>query len=186
MKFEKRAVGGEDPSQEPTVREEHGKNPVLVYILILFLAAFLLMFLSLLSHQRSNSEALGRLQSSVSAIQEIQEENIALQKQLNELEQELENTKADQEAQRDLLQSDLQAERLKLDAMTNLYLLQQSYSAEAYETCMQIIQTMEESGQVEALPTGSISDAAQFPPSCTTPADRYQELKGAVLNRQTP
>lgn len=184
MKFEKRAVGGEEPSQE-AVREESGKKPVIVYILILFLAAFLLMFLSLLSHQRSNSEALGRLQSSVSAIQEIQEENITLQKQLDELEQELERTKADHEAQTNLLHEELQAERLKLDAMTNLYLLQQSYSAEAYETCMQIIQTMEESGQVEALPTGSISDAAQFPPSCTTPADRYQELKDAVLNRQT-
>ena len=39
---------------------ETGKKPVIVYILILFLAAFLLMFLSMLSHQRSNTEALGQ------------------------------------------------------------------------------------------------------------------------------
>lgn len=66
MKFEKRAAAGETPTeQEP---QETGKKPVIVYILILFLAAFLLMFLSLLAHQRSNSEALGKLQNSVSAI----------------------------------------------------------------------------------------------------------------------
>ena len=70
MKFEKRADGGDvTPSSETP---DTGKKPVIIYILILFLAAFLLMFLSMLSHQRSNTEALGQLQSSVSAIQEIQ------------------------------------------------------------------------------------------------------------------
>lgn len=65
MKFEKRADGGEvTPASSET--PETGKKPVIIYILILFLAAFLLMFLSMLSHQRSNTEALGQLQSSVS------------------------------------------------------------------------------------------------------------------------
>ena len=42
MKFEKRAAAGETPTeQEP---QETGKKPVIVYILILFLAAFLLIF----------------------------------------------------------------------------------------------------------------------------------------------
>lgn len=178
MKFEKRAGG--EPSASEAVSREGGKKPVIIYIFILFLAAFLLMFLSLLSHQRSNTEALGRLQSSVSAIQEIQEENLALQKRLNELELELENAAADYEAQLELLHSDLQEERLKLDAMTNLYLLQQSYSAGAYETCMQLLQTMEETGQADTLPTNSTSADAQFPPSCTAPAERFQELQEAV------
>ena len=45
MKFEKRAAAGETPTeQEP---QETGKKPVIVYILFLFLAAFLLMFLYL-------------------------------------------------------------------------------------------------------------------------------------------
>ncbi len=85
MKFEKRADGGDvTPSSETP---DTGKKPVIIYILILFLAAFMLMFLSLLAHQRSNSEALGQLQNSVSAIQEIQtsqEQVIDLQKQLSE------------------------------------------------------------------------------------------------------
>ena len=87
MKFEKRADGGEvTPASSET--PETGKKPVIIYILILFLAAFLLMFLSMLSHQRSNTEALGQLQNSVSAIQEIQatqEQIIELQKRLDEI-----------------------------------------------------------------------------------------------------
>ena len=80
MKFEKRADGGEvTPASSETPKT--GKKPVIIYILILFLAAFLLMFLSMLSHQRSNTEALGQLQNSVSAIQEIQ----ATQEQIIEL-----------------------------------------------------------------------------------------------------
>ena len=64
MKFEKRADGGEvTPASSET--PETGKKPVIIYILILFLAAFLLMFLSMLSHQRSSTEALGQLKSSV-------------------------------------------------------------------------------------------------------------------------
>ena len=89
MKFEKRADGGDvTPSPETP---DTGKKPVIIYILILFLAAFMLMFLSLLAHQRSNSEALGQLQNSVSAIQEIQtsqEQVIDLQKQLSEAQKE--------------------------------------------------------------------------------------------------
>ena len=71
MKFEKRADGG-DVTPASSGTPDTGKKPVIVYILILFLAAFLLMFLSMLSHQRSNAEALGQLQNAVSAIQEIQ------------------------------------------------------------------------------------------------------------------
>ena len=40
--------------------------------MILFIAAFLLMALSFLMHQRSNTEALGDLQDSVTAMQEVQ------------------------------------------------------------------------------------------------------------------
>ena len=81
MKFEKRAKGGE-VTPASSEMPDTGKKPVIIYILILFLAAFLLMFLSLLAHQRSNAEALGQLQNSVTAIQEIQtsqEQVISLQ-----------------------------------------------------------------------------------------------------------
>ena len=53
MKFEKRADGGEvTPASSET--PETGKKPVIIYILILFLAAFLLMFLSIGPIKASN------------------------------------------------------------------------------------------------------------------------------------
>ena len=86
MKLEKRSDGSGEPvpSQEQT-----GKKPVVVYIMILFIVAFLLMALSFFMHQRSNTEALGELQDSVSAMQEVQisqEQIIELQKNVDELE----------------------------------------------------------------------------------------------------
>ncbi len=58
--------------------------------MILFIVAFLLMALSFLMHQRSNSEVLGELQDSVSAMQEIQDTQdqiLDLQKQLSDAEE---------------------------------------------------------------------------------------------------
>ncbi len=182
MKFEKRAA--ETPHSAEGGAEDTGKKPVIIYILILFLAAFLLIFLSLLAHQRSNTEALGKLQTSVSAMQEIQEQVIALQEELAQARQDLSSAEADHEAQTNLLHKDLQEERLKLDAMTSLYLLMESYDTEAYESCERIIAIMEESGQAAALPTENIGDSTLYPPSCAAPAERYQALKEAVETRE--
>lgn len=66
------------------------KKPVVIYIMILFIAAFLLMALSFFMHQRSNTEALGQLQNSVNAMQEIQisqEQIIELQQTVDTLEE---------------------------------------------------------------------------------------------------
>ena len=72
MKFEKRS-GGEAEAPSPAPEDKpSGKKPVVIYIMILFLAAFLLMALSLLMHQRSNTEALGQLQNFVNAMQAVQ------------------------------------------------------------------------------------------------------------------
>lgn len=185
MKFEKRAA--ETPHSTEGGAEDTGKKPVIIYILILFLAAFLLIFLSLLAHQRSNTEALGKLQSSVSAMQEIQETQeqiIALQEELAQARQDLDSAEADHEAQTNLLHKDLQEERLKLDAMASLYLLMESYDAEAYESCERIIEIMEENGQAAALPTENTGDSTLCPPSCAAPAERYQALKEAVETRE--
>ena len=85
MKLEKRGSGNPaGPMEEDEPKE---KKPVIIYIMILFIAAFLLMTWSFFSHQRSNTEVLGRLQSSMTAMQEVQElqdQVIALQKELAE------------------------------------------------------------------------------------------------------
>lgn len=94
MKLEKRSDGGGAEPVEKTV--DKGKKPVVIYIMILFIAAFLLMAWSFASHQRSNTEALGRLQSSVTAmreVQDLQDQVIALQKELAEAQMELAETR---------------------------------------------------------------------------------------------
>ena len=86
MKLEKRSDGqGEpNPDRQPETAPT-GKKPVVVYIMILFIAAFLLMALSFFMHQRSNTEALGELQHSVTAMQEVQ----ATQEKIIELQEEV-------------------------------------------------------------------------------------------------
>lgn len=178
MKLEKRSSGETAQPQETDVRPT-GKKPVVVYIMILFIAAFLLMALSFLMHQRSNSEALGQLQNSVSAMQEVQstqEKIIQLQEELAQLEKELDSREDALQAALDdaaSLQERCDETEQTLDALTALYCLQQKYSARDYESCREIIQDMEANGWPVCLPTGA-GDGV------TPPSERYEELKEAV------
>lgn len=174
MKFEKRADGGEvTPASSGT--PETGKKPVIIYILILFLAAFLLMFLSMLSHQRSNTEALGQLQNSVSAIQEIQatqEQIIELQKRLDETEAERDEAKEELKVISDSI-SDLEKTS---QALLALYNLQQEYLTGNLDGCLLTLQEISDQHLDELLPSANTEGV-------TPPAQRYQELKEAILNK---
>ena len=173
MKFEKRADGGEvTPTSSET--PETGKKPVIIYILILFLAAFLLMFLSMLSHQRSNAEALGQLQNSVSAIQEIQtsqEQVIELQKQLSDVQKELDATQEESQEKDDSI---AQLEK-EANALLALYNLQQEYAAGNLDGCRVTLQEISDQGLEGLLPKTA-------PDGITSPAQRYQQLREAILN----
>ena len=87
MKFNKRSADASQPPQTAETRHSHtGRSHILVYILILFIAAFLLMALSFLSHQRSNEQVLGQLHTNVSNLEKLQsalEENVRLQEQVD-------------------------------------------------------------------------------------------------------
>ena len=174
MKFEKRADGGEvTPASSET--PETGKKPVIIYILILFLASFLLMFLSMLSHQRSNTEALGQLQNSVSAIQEIQatqEQIIELQKRLDETEAERDEAKEELKVISDSI-SDLEKTS---QALLALYNLQQEYLTGNLDGCLLTLQEISDQHLDELLPSANTEGV-------TPPAQRYQELKEAILNK---
>ena len=184
MKLEKRTSGEESAPLAPQ-EENNNKKPVVVYIMILFIAAFLLMALSFLMHQRSNSEALGKLQNSVTAMQEVQavqDKVIQLQEELSAMEdtlaskdKELEKLQGDMEKQQATYVSDLGSAEKETEAMLELYTLQQQFSATDYDACMETMQRMESEGLVELLPKED--DAV------TPPAQRYEQLKEAVLNR---
>ena len=178
MKLEKRSSGGE--GDMPPVQEEKPakSKPVVVYIMILFIAAFLLMALSFLMHQRSNTEALGQLQNSVSAMQEVQanqEKIIELQEELNDAQKALEAQEdeakvSEEEAKEELLQAQLDTQ-----ALLSLYTLQQQYSAGNYDACLATMQRMEDEGLIARLPKENAE--------VTSPAQRYAQLKEAVLNK---
>ena len=173
MKLEKRSSG--EAEETPLPQEEpHSKKPVVVYIMILFIVAFLLMALSFLMHQRSNTEALGKLQNSVTAMQEVQ----AIQEKVIQLQEELDKT----EDQMDELNQQLQerdaavADAAKdADALLALYTLQQQFSAGNYDACLATMQRMEDEDLIACLPKESAE--------VTAPAQRYEQLKEAVLNK---
>lgn len=181
MKLEKRSDGAPEPSSgQPETPA--GKKPVVIYIMILFIAAFLLMALSFFMHQRSNTEALGELQHSVSAMQEVQvsqEKIIELQEEVADLQKKVTDLQAQAEedaaASEELLQERDTLER-QSNALLALYQLQQEYAAKDYAACRTLIANLE-AGLADALPEDDLSGGV------VSPAQRYQELKAAVEAR---
>ena len=179
MNFERRSDDQpENPGTSETDKPSGGKKPVVIYIMILFVVAFLLMALSFLMHQRSNSEVLGELQDSVTAMQEVQagqEALLELQGELQEAQETIEGLEATAEAAEEAL-ADMQVEN---DALLALYTLQQQYAARDLAACRETIQSMEAGDLVQALPT----EGAE---GIFSPAQRFEQLKAAVTAAETP
>ena len=176
MKLEKRSEGGPVEPADPTPA---GKKPVVLYIMVLFIAAFLLMAWSFASHQRSNTEALGRLQSSVTAMQGVQDRVISLQ-------EELENTKDQvEELTREvtLREYELEANKRQYEASARLYVLERLYRQENLEACRKVIDGLEEEDLVSCL-SGSLSDLEREMGITVSVRERYQQLKEAVEARE--
>ena len=153
------------------------KKPVIIYIMILFIAAFLLMALSFAMHQRSNQEAIGELETSfnttIAEIQETQERILALEKELDAANDQILTLQSDVT---DANAAQLAAE-LEADAMEALYVLQQKYSAGLYEECLAYAKQMEEKGLSKALsPIPIITEGGS---TITAPYNRYLQFKEA-------
>lgn len=174
MKFEKRDAAGSPAPQED---KQGGNKPVVVYIMILFIAAFLLMALSFFMHQRSNTEALGELQNSVSTMQEVQanqEKIIDLQDKLAVAEEELDRVNDKLEAYQEEQEAAQKALELENQAMRALYTLQQQYLTLDIVGCAKTIQEADDADLPAAL-----SDKSEG--GVTSPAVRWQQLKDAVV-----
>lgn len=171
---------GQTPAPTPD-KPPKGNKPVVVYIMILFIAAFLLMALSFFMHQRSNTEALGQIQSSVSAMQEVQaaqEKIIDLQDQLAAAEEELAQVSEDYAKELQTEKEEKEKFYAASEAMELLYCLQQEFSAKNYDSCQKIIDTMEAKNCASLLPNDVSAQGRITPPS-----ERYQELKAAVAEK---
>ena len=172
MKFEKRSGDeAETPSSAPEETPSTGKKPVVIYIMILFIVAFLLMALSFLMHQRSNSEVLGELQDSVTAMQEVQATQDALldlQNQLDEAQTTIDALESSAE--------ETDAALAETQALLALYTIQQQYSAGDLAGCQASIDAFEASEYRDALPETAEEGV-------TPPSQRYAQLKEAAEAR---
>ena len=170
MKFEKRSGDeAETPSSAPEETPSTGKKPVVIYIMILFIVAFLLMALSFLMHQRSNSEVLGELQDSVTAMQDAL---LDLQNQLDEAQTTIDALESSAE-ETDAALAEAQREN---QALLALYTIQQQYSAGDLAGCQASIDAFEASEYRDALPETAEEGV-------TPPSQRYAQLKEAAEAR---
>ncbi|MBR4211007.1 MAG: hypothetical protein IKR84_01285 [Oscillibacter sp.] len=167
---------GTAQNEEKSEGTPKGNMSVFLYILLLFSAALLLMCLSSLIHQRNNTEALGKLQSSVSVMQEVQnlqEKIIALQEERRALEEELEEARA---GEREASAQTAEARR-QADAMRRLYLMQEQYREGRYRACQATMQAFEAEGLSDSLPDESPGNGV------IPPLDYYRQLQEAVPAR---
>ena len=175
-----------DEQKKEEVEEQQtpkGNMSVFVYILLLFSAALLLMCLSSLIHQRNNTEALGKLQDSVSVMQEVQnlqdkiivlqEERRTLEDELGALEDQLEEARAFG----DLSEEQTEQARRQSEAMRRLYLIQAQYQEGRYRACQASIEAFEAAGLADSLPKESPGDGV------ISPLDCYRQLQEAAPAR---
>lgn len=177
MKLEKRSEGGPiGPEEDLTPK---GKKPVVIYIMVLFIVAFLLMAWSFASHQRSNTEAIGRLQSSVTAMQGVQDRMLTLQDELEAARAQI----GELERQAELRDSETEAYNRQYTALANLYSLERLYRQENLEGCRKVIDHMEAEDLVVCL-SDSLSDSDRELGVAVSNQERYQQLKEAVEARE--
>lgn len=175
MKLVKRSDGGPVEPEENT----RGKKPVVLYIMVLFIAAFLLMAWSFASHQRSNTEAIGKLQSSVNAMQGVQDRVIGLQEELDTARGQIEDLERDIA----LREMELEASKRQSDAVARLYALERLYRQENLESCREIIDSMEEEDLVTCL-SDNVPLSDRDLGLTVSNRERYQQLKEAVEARE--
>ena len=177
MKLTKRSSGGPvEPEEDLTPK---GKKPVVVYIMVLFIAAFLLMAWSFASHQRSNTEAIGQLQSSVTAMHGVQDRVISLQEELEEARKQIDNL----EREVSLREYELEASKRQHMAASRLYTLERLYRQENLESCRKVIDSMEEDNLVAGL-NDTLTDSERELGLTVSSRDRYQQLREAVEARE--
>lgn len=170
---------------------QHRSRPVLVYILLLFIAAFLLMALSFAAHRRSNEEAIGDLETSIydsirdmqtdeKEVQALRDENAALKSQLTENQQQTEQISAalgDAALALQNASDSLQETETRLRAMEQFYCLQQWYADGNYAACAEQIYAMEAEQLPDALPNENIPHDNGTIPS---PLSQFLEIKAAI------
>lgn len=172
------------PLQHAAEHEKPKKQQsVLIYLVILFAAAFLLMALSYLMQRRSSDATIQGLRESVTAMQsvgDIQTQNETLRQQVADLEAQLEEAQQELEGMRDALDTLTLRKETLVQAMDLFWQIDEAYVRGRWALCRELIERMEDvsagSALKEYLPAESTTDNERF-----SPADRYQEIYDEVM-----
>lgn len=160
------------PEEKPVTPAQKKTRPQLVsYLVILFLAAFLLLAMSYFMQQRrSDQQVIDGLQQSMSAMKTTQnaiernrvlmEENEALKQELSVLEKQAE-TAASQQAEQEMT----------ILALDYLWRIEREYFQGRYTSARNLIRSFEQAGLEEYLPAEPVSD-----PDYRTPAEQYKSI----------
>ena len=170
------------------VRRKKSSARVTRYLVILFGAAFLLLFMAMLMQNRANKETIDDLTESMTSIHSLQnmvEVNTALTTENEALKEQvaaLENRVA--ELEEDFLSAATRANTLdqqmakNLHAMDWFWQLNEAFVRGRYTLCREIIATMEDTSNgpplTDYLSMESCTDNGRF-----SPYDRYQEIRAA-------
>ena len=175
-------------TQESSGHARKRQRSVIFYISIMFIAAFLLLSMSLVQERRPHSENLENLEDlnqsftglkdSVSAMQSVQqlyEQNAALNEQLDELQKQLDDIQGEA-AQKEKTIADLSMALERTEAaMDYFWQINEAYVRNRWSTARQLVAVMENTANGYALkdylPTESTTDNGRF-----SPAARYEEI----------
>lgn len=161
-----------------------GKSHVLIYLVILFAAAFLLMLFSYLMQQRQNSQSISDLSKSVSAVQSLEElikEKDRLEEEAGALEAQvagLGEIVARQQAQLEAAAAQAETQSKTLAAMDYLREIQEQYALKRTKAVKALIETFEATPYVDFLPTEAVYQDEEG--TVLSPAALYQSIKEAV------
>lgn len=179
-----------DQSGRRNSQQRNRQRSVIFYIFILFLAAFVLLFLSFMMERRQNSENLDNLNQSMSglkesvsamqSVQQLYEENAALKEQVNELEKQLAEAQSQLDVLPDIISQQEHVLEYTQEAMDWFWQINEAYVKGRYTLCRNLIQELEDSSDGKTplkayLPTESYTDNGRF-----SPAGRYQEIYDAL------
>lgn len=185
----------EPPKSSPRKRSSKRKAPVFTYLIILFLAAFILLAMSYFMQQRKlegMDESLAGLKESVSAmqgIQSLQEENDQLRTQVEELQQQvkaLTQERDELEASRDTYKKGWEQSAYQAIALNWLREIQSLYEKQYYRYARPLIQEFEAYGLKEYLPTTPISSNEVADLTIEAASATYQRIVDALYPDGVP
>ncbi|MDD4715463.1 MAG: hypothetical protein PHT34_02790 [Oscillospiraceae bacterium] len=166
MKQDEKKEKTEHELQSEADREKpkRGGASIVTYIAVLFAVAFGLLLLSYFMQQRNTAQVIQGLQSSVSAVEDLQSKNTDLYRQVNQLNAEV---KAQQESNQSL--------KKQQEAMDLFWQIERLYLLSQYDACGETVAQMEEGDLSRFLPSENIHAFARL-----SPAQEYAKIQKAL------